>query len=697
MRPVFLLSALALLTPLAHAGSLPPASTSVPGASASLPLYGGVESTDPYLYVEARVGDQALLLRLDSGSSEVHISEAAAGRIGLKKSKSTTKANGEIASLAFGEVRLERVAVWVDGAAKPAGVLPVDGSVGLLAFPNVSWAVLPSQGKVELRPAATAASGAAAAVGPASPQAAELASRKQKVGHAKVELRNDAVVLPVTVSGVTLPARWLTAAPSTVVAREVDGSDYALAGVDKKPTPLPAAAGYWDGTVKVEARDVNGVSVAVRRDGQGSEWLVRDNAEVGIDVAQRFDLTVDNAAHTAAVTRAATVQKADYADTLEARLKAAITTASAAPAEGPAPTPEELQKKRAGALAPYAAFLEARGRGTEAAPLRKEIAEASPDDCAGWTTYGQTLLALGDGAGAVTAFTRADALYTPWATQALDARKQIEADKAKAEKAKKDWTGAIPQSHTCHVAVGGLAAAKLLEGDLDGVQALYARLDLDGGLARTAGIAALKQGKADDAQAAFRQAQKLHGVGDDDGARIGLFLAYQKSNPTLAQEQLTKTRFQYDGRTDALTLRLWAEGLRASGGSVAALTQLSGMLPGDAVVLAQLAAEQRAAGVDAAPTALKALAAFDAALEASPRDGRAWADYALFLVAEGKQPEARKAADLAVLFAPEAGSAWLAAAACDEAAGNATAAAEHRRKAAAVGHAHPGYATLAAK
>ena len=43
-------------------------------------------------------------------------------------------------------------------------------------------------------------------------------------------------------------------------------------------------------------------------------------------------------------------------------------------------------------------------------------------------------------------------------------------------------------------AVGGLAAAKLLEGDLAGVEALYARLDLDGGLARTVGIAAMSIG-----------------------------------------------------------------------------------------------------------------------------------------------------------------------------------------------------------
>lgn len=717
------LTVLALLTHPAMAKSTPPSSTAVPSGAATVPLYGGVEATDPFFYVEARVGDHSVLLRLDTASAAVHLSKAAADRLGLKPSKSKTRPNASLPSLAIGSMTLEKVAVWVDESVEAVGALPVDGSIGLLAFPNVSWAVLPSKGTVTVGPNADGAALVAAIGGRPSPQsdAAHLVEREVRVGRDRVTLTSDSLTFTVPVSGVPLPVVWASARAYTEVATEVDGTTYALAkpanpngAAPKTPTPLPPANGRWQGATRVEPRLVNEVITDVRRQSHGAPWLVDAvSGSVGIDVTQRFDLALDNGGHSAAIAPAVGIQKADYGDVLEARLKLDLLAGGAAgdgAEDGPPPTPAQLADKKNAALRAYADFLEARARGIEAIPLRKQVAESAPDECEGWLGYGQALLAGSDPKEAADVLLRAQALYSPWAARPLTERKAIEADKAKAERSGEPWTGEVPQSNACYVATGHLAAARLLTGDYDGVTALYAQLDLDPGLARIAGVAALAQGKEADAQARFRQAQKLHGVGDDEGARVGLFLAYRHLLPALAEEQVQRSRFQFAGHTDPLTLAIWIEDQRTRGGALEPLRALVAAAPNDAVLLAALSSLERREAVQAglAPTqgdatALRALAAFDRALDSAPRDGRIWATYALFLIGEHRFEEAGKATDLALLFAPQAGEAWYAAAVAlgvgvvvheGTAVIGPEKVAEMLKKAAAVGYANPAYAML---
>ncbi len=696
---------LALSAP-AVAKTLTPASTTVPASSTTVPLYGGVEATDPFLYVEAQGSGLPVLLRIDASGAAVHLSKAAADRLGLTPSKATTRANATLPSLQIGSVTLSNVEVWVDDSVAPAGTLPVDGSIGLLAFPNVSWAVTPSTGTVTVAPnSGGAALLAAIPLPPVSePDAGHLATETLRVGGNPVTL-GPKLGFPMDVSGVPLRLDWATTRLETNVSGEVDGTSEALTR-SKRPlkhaTPLPPAPTSWSSAVRVEARMVSGVPTNVHRAGEGADWLV-DGADgyAGIDVAQHFDLALDNGAHKAAIALSTGVTKADYGDLLEARLNAAIAAAGpAAPTSGP---PSPAEKKRLTALAAYADFLEARARSADALALRKEVAEATPDVCDGWLAYGTTLLAASHPKEAADALAKSQTLYAPWAARTPAERTEIQSDKASAEK-HGTWTGIEPQPNACYVATGRLAAAKLILHDYAGISDLYGQLDLDAGLARIAGTAALAQGNRDEAQARFRQAQKLHGVGEDDGARIGLYLAYRASNPTLAAEEVSASKYQFDGHTDPLTLGIWAADVRAHGDAVAPLRALADAHPTDPVLLAALVAEERRTGTTGADDdALAALRAFDLALEDAPRDGRLWADYALFLVAEHKNDEAGKAADLALIFAPNAGETWYAASTAVAAGitvhdGGATIAPEQvaatLKHAGVVGYDNPAYALL---
>ena len=278
----------------AFAAPLPVASKQPAASSATLPLYAGLETADRSFYVEALVGDEPLLLRIDSASSELHLAPGAVERLGFAERSVTGRPNLRLAAVRFGDVVLSGVRAWADDA--PDARYGVDGSVGLLAFPGVSWAVLPSQGTVLLAPNDQGPALLAAVGGTPAPQvnAAELRSRTVRVGERHVQVRADFVQLPVPFSGVTIPAAWQTAGDRTWVAQELERPEYALgarpcAQPPAEPTALPAADGWQDSTGWVEGRDVLGTPASVRRPALGSASVALPLAGVGIDVAQRFD------------------------------------------------------------------------------------------------------------------------------------------------------------------------------------------------------------------------------------------------------------------------------------------------------------------------------------------------------------------------------------------------------------------------
>ncbi|MSP55301.1 MAG: hypothetical protein EXR69_06830 [Myxococcales bacterium] len=114
VRTVAALAVLMLFVQPAMANSTPPSSTAVPTGSATVPLYGGVQATDPFFYVEATVGDRSVLLRLDTANAAVHLSDAAAARRGPRWSKARTRPNASTPALTIGTMTIERVAVCME-------------------------------------------------------------------------------------------------------------------------------------------------------------------------------------------------------------------------------------------------------------------------------------------------------------------------------------------------------------------------------------------------------------------------------------------------------------------------------------------------------------------------------------------------------------------------------------------------------
>lgn len=691
-------AALLLVAAPAFAKSYPPAGEASATAVAEVPLYAGLVPSDPYWYVEVQAGEARALLRLTTEGNAVELTEGAVGKLGGKVSGKEGRKHATIDTLSLGSATFARVKVKViDGV--DSGGQPVDGRVSLAAFPELAWAILPSRGVLRVGPKDAAAEVLGDLAGAEGFPAADLRARKDiraRVGRDRHRVTPAVFVVPATWSGVEHRAAWILDG-ETHLAREAEGlPGFALEGSDKKPLALPPAPTRPRGPAADEWRAVgvagSTVDTWVDRGGEGLVYLAPATvgATVGNDVARHYDQGYDPGGNALKLRPASTVRTASYAETYEAALRKALEPGPAA--EGAeAPGADAAKEARLGALGPLAGWLESQGRWADALPLRQELADARADDCANWLALGETRLAAGDATGAAEAFGKADALYLPWSRLPLEERQALKADYDKAKARKRDWTGQVPQSHACHVAVGRLAQARVLAGDLGAVDGLYpVRLDLDPGLPRAAGCAWLIAGKKDQAQAAFLQAIQLAGIaGDDADARLGMFLVRGADGAA----QLRPEAF-----ADPAVVEAFAAAHRSRpGGAVAALQALADADPGNVTLLAALAREQGAAGDTAA--ADRSLAAAGALVERrlamEPGAAGALADAALWHLAAGRTAEAEDAARRATAAAPADPRGWSVLATVAEAAGRAEDARAHRARAAALAPTNPLYAALA--
>lgn len=667
-----------------------------------VPLYAGLDPADPAWFVQLDVGDKPLLLRVATGHSELRVTEAAAKRVGLKVTGGEGKKKAKLAEGKLGAATIVDATVTI---ATPGPEVPFDdydGWIGLPGFPDAAWAVLPSEGKLKIAPAAKGAELLSGFGTPVDYAVSE--TRKVKVGTEKEELKGGAIVAPVAFSGAETRASLKTEFVNTWLVREAEGQDlYTVKGAEPRdPMKLPAAPAWKAGERTMETRDVGlggqTVTTTLDRRGQGPVSAYALWASVGQDVLGNFDLALDTANKKLALRPVTESKLADWAPTKEKALRDALTPKAAEGAE--APDAKAVEDAKKGGLGPLADFLASRGRLDEAVEARRELATLDAQSCTAWLGLGETLLEAGRPADAVEPLSKAAELYLPWSQLPLAERKAIAEDKAKAEKKGGAWEGSNPQDHACHVAPGLLAQAKVAQKDAAAVAALYpARLDLDPGLPLAAGTAALQKGDLEAAQAAFRQAIKLTIGEEAEEARAGLFLALREKDLGLALQQLERTRFRAEDGTDPQLVRLYVAALQATAGAPATVKALEDVLasdPGDVVLLTELGRVKAASG-DAAG-AEKAFAAATARLATltarTPADPRLWALKAQLLAASGKVDDARAAAEKATKAAPGSGLAWLALADVETAAGNAAAAAEHLKRAGAVDVGNPAYAQL---
>jgi hypothetical protein len=398
------------------------------------------------------------------------------------------KKKGSIDSLSIGAVTLENVKVgpWDGKDTDPDSDVPkplkLAGEIGLMGFPELAFAILPSQGILRLAPATDGAA-LVSEVGGTPLAYSMVEDDKGKVGSNPYDRDTLPVVVDANFSGVPLQTRIRTESWISTLLLDVDSpmgfstKDHTLA-----PVKLPVAPSYEAGTCSVQTREVVvgplTDTLEVTRCHLGPLALVFPPATVGANLLRMTDIAVDPVGHTLAL-KAVTEQKAaDYGSIREAALKK--KTEPAAPADGKdAPTPEEQKDARLAAIPALADWYSATSQWDKAVPLYQELVDAKPELCENWMNLGQGLEHTGQ-AGAADAYKKSAELYDTWAALSLTERKKLEPDYAKAKEKDQNWDGAIPQSSMCYKAWGKYARVHLSQGDYASIASVYpAKRDLD--------------------------------------------------------------------------------------------------------------------------------------------------------------------------------------------------------------------------
>jgi tetratricopeptide (TPR) repeat protein len=667
-----------------------------------VPLYAGPDPADTAWYVEAKVGDKSLLLRVATGHPFLKLSEGAAAKIGLKVvgSKDDGKRHATAAAIDLGSAKLTGVRVEIDKPFDPA--LGVDGELGIAGFPTLAFAVLPSKGVVTIAPAP---GGDALVAGVGTPlDWGRGEDRKYTIGGDDYEYWGVPYAIPVAYSGVEVPSGLASEESTTKVWREATESTWwNVKGVEQELASLPPAPSRPEGATTWERREVGlggtTVQATVRREGAGIKYAHIVPATLGQDVLAGFDFAVSPAAKSVALAAAKERKSTDYGPVREAELRKALDPPPADPAAKAPVEPTAEAKRLAGAQAELAAFLAARGSTEEALALAVAASAAEPAACTSFLPVGDYALALGRSAEAAAAYTKAAELYEPWAARPLAERTKITKDKAALEKVKGTWTGAIPQDHSCHVARAGRAWASLQSGDFAAAVADYpAKLDLDEGLAVAAGSAFLLSGRVEEADAAFRQAVKLTEGRWPADAREGLMLAWRGRSPAMAAAQIDPGVGALS-QVSGAALDAWVADMARGSDGLRVLRGLAGAWADVPAVEAAVARGLRVAGDASAADAAagRALDAAEADVVARPRSGSAWAVLAVARASAGRSAEAAAALDRAKALAPAAVDVAWAGAVVAGAAGDSVGASALGKRAAILGVRSPAYAQLLAK
>jgi tetratricopeptide (TPR) repeat protein len=689
---------LSLIAPLALAAPAKvPAGTVEISTAVEVPLYAGLRDTDYYAYVEVKAGETPLLRRVSTSSSRVILTDAAAKALGLKPNKKTKQA--KLKSFTLGGATFENVTVYAgplsDGVPAHASV---DGELGIGAFPELSWAILRSSGKLRVGPA-SAGSGWVSELGGGTPFTSKK-SEKFKVGKESGETEDAPTVVELAWDGVKIPTEIVSAGPS-IIWKEADTADrwWSIKGKELPVYALPKAPAVQVGEFQDESRKVavGGAEelAVVTRAGKGPAYIAVVPAQLGIDVLSHYDLAIDAGQKSIALKPAKGSALASYAATYEADLRKALEPAPAK--DGAAPDPEAVKSARAGAIAPLASWLNATGKVEEALALTKERTELEPDSCTAWQAYGMQALEAGKAGDAVPALKKAAELYEPWGSKPLEARNDLQKEYDAAKKSKGAYSGVIPQPHICFTAWGNLAHAYVVNGQPEKVAELYpSKLDLDEGLANAAGMAALVKGDAAAAEAAFRQAIHLDPK-NSEAARTGLFLAI--SDRARANAQLERGNVV---ASDPAALSIYAEAIRKlDGGSKAieAVKALHDQQPFSPMISLELARQlQKDGNTGAAEPLLKQVRSqLEGLGAASAGPATVRAAWVLLLVAEGQADAAKTASDALMAAQPGEAVAYWSGAVVAETAGDTNRATELRRKAAIVASSNPLYVVAAAR
>lgn len=681
-----MLLALCLLS-ASYAADLKPVGSADISAQVDVPLYAGIDTWDSSYYVEVKVGEKAALLKLVTGDDRVLLSKAGAKALGItfKGAEGSEKAT---ADLMLGTVKLagthlglgsgERGEFSFDSSSR---AMPYMGQIGLAAFPELAYAILPSEGVLRLNTAANGGALVSALGGNALEFTSQAAEKFHLGAGPKYEVQDTPYIVKAAWSGAELPT-VLAFGGRTWLTQEVEKpAEYQMKDHSIPQVTLPAAPSFLDGQYLVQWRQLTVGAVSgwtyLARIGFGPAAFVRPNAQLGQDFLAGMELAVDPTGHKLALRKAAALKLADYRATYESTLKKALEPAPTA--AGATPPPEEDQKKaKLAATRTLANWYYNSGHPDQAAPLYQQVVDGDASQCTDWINLANAKNGMDQFGDALAAVRKAAELYEPWAALSLKERGKQQKAYDDAQKAKKEWTGTVPQDGSCHVAHGMEAQNLLMMQDYAGVAALYpAKLDLDYTLPLTAGNALLLQGKTEEALAAYQQSVALLRTASP-WARIGIMLTARNWEQAQAQVEGSRGDLLLISPT---AMRAYLATATRFGGPDAAMKEVERLLvnrPANPTLLLAKASILKQQNKDTSATLAELQKWVDEFRSQNPRASWVHAVTSEMLLLQGKAAEAKAEAELAIAADRNDMIGWVALVDAETALGDANAA-EHKK------------------
>ena len=462
--------------------------------------------------IKVLMGDEELMLELGLGAG-VALKEGVVEKVRRRNLRHAQPYEVATVDLAVGDAGFGglKVLAGVKGAGGH------DGQFGLGTFPNLSVAVLPSQGVLKLAPAGT---DLLSEVDGARLSYHSDPHRVVKDG-GKHLLYPHPIVLEGTLDGQSVAV--LPIAGTSLIAEDALG--------DRSPGWENGSARLYGLDLVLGTQTVSTFAIATPPTTATHDLF---QVALGTDVTAWWDYAYDPTSMTFVF---AEISESARRSVEAEALEEALAGLSPEAVEGEEPPPplegEELAAALADVTDAYRELGLTPGYPEKALEHAIPAAEADPESCALQFEVGIALVELGRYPEARGPLMRSTELYQPWAELPLEERSALEDSR---DEDPELYEGPRPQSHDCNDAWSALAMLDLIDGNYEGAAALYEEhFDLNAELAMYAGAAYLELGRVADAEAAWRQFMVLESVNPMGFAALGLFNEHKGHTPEAAE------------------------------------------------------------------------------------------------------------------------------------------------------------------
>ncbi|HJN72740.1 MAG TPA: tetratricopeptide repeat protein [Myxococcota bacterium] len=631
------------------------------GGVVEVPLYDDADPSTVAPLVEVEAPDGSLhLFQLGLGDSSITLGESALKAFGGSEPKERAMGKAgvvqEVSSgvdFGLGDAQFTDVTVIV--GSQPGG-LGTSGILGLLAFEDLSVAILNSEGVVRLAPAAQGSDLSAAVDGAALPYS-RVEGSYHKDGKIETHTTASSALLVGSLGDTPVAVRFSTASDQrTAVSAEV------LA--DREPVWKRGELGVYSAELQLDG--LKPIPLLVAETTSSSFSYEPYQVLLGADITAYWDMAFDSSAKTVTIATVGESKRSDWGET-------ALSNAMEALEPPETEEGEEAPEIEASAYAGVSAVHAALGNDQEALDYAEQALEANEDEmCSSYQGVGDAHLALRDWEKAREYYVKTLEVYDPWGEMAPSKRAEILEEKAKVEEGYKlfdlipirrpgEWEGFMPQPHSCDQARATLLIAETILGNPDEAHRRWTEeRDIEKSLGYYAALSYISQGRYEEALSAF---QWSVGAGrltyfDDAGAALGMALVQDrlgKRDQAMASYEQALWTAEND---DLLTVRAYSMAVASREGRAAAAKHMAALADANATsgTWALVSAEALvAAGEDSQPTLDTAIARFEKELIVRPDNGELRGGYGAALVRAGRLDDARAQANRALEADPTAG------------------------------------------